>query len=774
MQFSRLRNLALAICIPCAAASAQDTLISFGSTWKYLDDGSNQGTIWTDTAFDDTSWASGPAQLGYGDGDEATVVSFGPSSSNKFRTTYFRHAFNVTDHTIYSTLDLRVVRDDGAVVFLNGNEIARINMPATSTFLTFASSTIGAESEDIPEVLCLPTTGLQSGTNVLAVEIHQRTASSSDISFDAQLIAETGLTVKRGPYIQKGDEDQMTIRWRTNFSSESRVRYGSSPASLTTVVDDLIPKTEHEITLTGLNADTTYFYSVGTTTQTLAGADADHFFLTSPPPGTAKNTRVWVIGDAGTANPSQAAVRDAYYAFTGSTHTDLWLMLGDNAYAEGTDSQYQVAMFDVYQDLLRNSVVWPTRGNHEDFLSVYTGMFTLPTTGDVGGAASGTESYYSFDYANIHFICLDSEGSSRVVGGPMWNWLDSDLASTNQKWIIAYWHHPPYSRGSHDSNTETKLVEMRNNFNPLLEAGGVDLVLGGHSHAYERSMLLSKHYNIMSTLTGEMVFDSGDGRPGGDGAYRKLQGPAAGTVYTVAGSSGKISGGNFDHTAMYISLMELASVVLDIDGDALNLTCIDENGVVLDSFRIEDAPLGLCNGDGGNQLGCTDCPCANNAAPGTIGGCLNSVASSSRLLASGNPSASLPLHSLADLRFELTGAPPSAFCILNSGDNLAPQSVANPCFGLGSGTLSAFFDGVRCAVGNALRHGGRSADTNGDVGLTNNPWGGEGAPPVGIAGAGGYTSGQTRYFQVIHRDDPLLACMTGLNTSQALEIRFTP
>lgn len=184
-----------------------------------------------------------------------------------------------------------------------------------------------------------------------------------------------------------------------------------------------------------------------------------------------------------------------------------------------------------------------------------------------------------------------------------------------------------------------------------------------------------------------------------------------------------------------------------------------------------------CLGNGGDQMGCTNCPCMNNSPIGTLGGCLNSVATSARLVASGDASVTLPPNDLTDLRFSLVGAPPLAFCILNSGDAVAPNNPMNPCFGLSTGVQATQFDGLRCAVMNTRRHGGRSANGNGDVGANGagSPWGGEGGPPVGIAVAGaGFVSGQTRYFQVINRDDPLLVCMRGLNTSQAVEVIFTP
>lgn len=188
-----------------------------------------------------------------------------------------------------------------------------------------------------------------------------------------------------------------------------------------------------------------------------------------------------------------------------------------------------------------------------------------------------------------------------------------------------------------------------------------------------------------------------------------------------------------------------------------------------------DLKTSHCNGDGGDQAGCTDCPCSNNAPIGTIGGCLNSVGTSAQLIGSGDTSVSLPVGATTDLSFLINGAPPNAFCILNSGDSLAPQNVANPCYGLGSGAQSIFFDGLRCSIMNTRRHGGRVADVSGDVGVTNPPWGGTGGPPAGIAVAGGgFLAGQRRYFQVIHREDVTLSCMRGLNTSQAVAITFMP
>ena len=269
------------------------------------------------------------------------------------------------------------------------------------------------------------------------------------------------------------------------------------------VASDLSLNTEHRVLLTGLDSATRYFYSIGDRNVVLSGPDDTHLFITAPVMGSTAATRIWVVGDSGTANAWSALVRDAYETYAGSRPTDLWLMLGDNAYPSGTDDQYQAAVFDTYPELLRRSVLWPALGNHDGISAdsasetgPYYDIFELPRAGEAGGVPSGTEAYYSFDHANVHFVCLDSHESDRSVGGAMATWLASDLAATTQDWKVVFFHHPPYTKGSHDSVLKIRDIEMRENFNPILEAAGCDLVLGGHSHGYERSLLVHGHFRL--------------------------------------------------------------------------------------------------------------------------------------------------------------------------------------------------------------------------------------------------------------------------------------
>jgi hypothetical protein len=426
-------------------------------------------------------------------------------------------------------------------------------------------------------------------------------------------------TLTRGPYLQKAAPTQLTIRWRNTLYDLGRVRYGATPATLNQTVDEPALPTgqfDHTITLTGLTPGTTYYYGVGAGGDTLAPAPAenaaDFTFTTPPVAGTVVDTRIWVLGDAGTAgngDPArQRSVRDAFYTWTGARTPNLVLQLGDNAYNSGQDAEFQKAMFEMFPTMLRKTVFWSCLGNHETaqattFVDTYPyfDIYTLPTAGESGGVASGTEHYYSFDYGNIHFIALDSMTANRAVDdprtpqnedGPMAAWLRNDLQSTTATWTVAFFHHPPYTKGSHNSDTEPEHIQMRQNFLPILESGGVDVVLGGHSHIYERSYLLDGHYGVSTTLTPAMKLNPGDGRPAGSGAYLKPLADAGGhrgAVYNVAGSAGQVSGTqpDFPHPAHFISLTNLGCLVLDINGNRLDATFVRENGTTPDTYSIQ-------------------------------------------------------------------------------------------------------------------------------------------------------------------------------------------
>ena len=372
------------------------------------------------------------------------------------------------------------------------------------------------------------------------------------------------------------------------------MRYGTTQGALSFFTDTSTAVTDHDVKLTGLLPNTKYYYSIGSTAQDLEGNDANHYFYTAPLKGTIQPMRFWVLGDSGTANTVSRLTRDAYYAFNGTQRTDLWLMLGDNAYSNGTDAEYQAAVFDAFPTTLKTTVLWPTIGNHDTAESQtpppflpYFNIFTLPTNGEAGGVASGTNRYYSFDYGTVHFICLDSMSSVRTPGSPMLTWLQQDLAANRQRWTVAFFHHPPYGSGVYGSDQDPISIEMRTYVVPMLEAGSVDLVLTGHIHQYERTYLIDGHYGLSNSFSPAMKIQGGDGYA--TPYFKPGLNPHEGSVYVLAGSAGRDEDpASLGQTipAEEIRLQQFGSVVLDVNGDELDLTFLRDTGAIMDRLRL--------------------------------------------------------------------------------------------------------------------------------------------------------------------------------------------
>ena len=201
-------------------------LVNSNSTWKYLDDGSNQGVLWRTNTYNDTGWSNGVAELGYGDNDEATLVRSNRVDLSRIVTTYFRKHFTVGDPAHYSNLVVRLKRDDGGVVYLNGLEIFRSNMTnGTGGPVLFTDLALNAADEVSFFSTNVSPSFLRAGDNVVAVEIHQTTAGSSDVSFDLQLQAESGplLTISQGG-------GMVTLSWQPVGVPGLLLQYAPTPS----------------------------------------------------------------------------------------------------------------------------------------------------------------------------------------------------------------------------------------------------------------------------------------------------------------------------------------------------------------------------------------------------------------------------------------------------------------------------------------------------------------------------------------------------------------
>lgn len=387
-------------------------------------------------------------------------------------------------------------------------------------------------------------------------------------------------TLTRMPYLQVGKQDSITIRWRTNVACNSQVTWGTSYIASPGVYansftqDVGTPVTEHIVRIGGLSADTKYWYTVGTTTTVLQQTSTN-YFLTLPPDNTTRKLRFVAIGDCGNNSTNQVNVKNTFINFIGANDVDAMILLGDNAYNTGTDAEFQTNFFNIYQnDLLRYTKLYPAPGNHDYGNSMsnntktgstpansmpYHLNFSVPSGGEIGGVASLVKNYYSFNVGDVHFISLDSYGNDAgLLGdtlGTQANWLKADLAANTKKWTIAYFHHPPYTKTSHTSDTEMDLVAIREKMIRILERNGVDLILCGHSHGYERSYLLKGFYNTYASPLLDAGFNAATHTATGNiqnGMYDGTANSCAytynsgrynhGSIYVVAGSAGQIGG----------------------------------------------------------------------------------------------------------------------------------------------------------------------------------------------------------------------------------------
>ncbi len=417
----------------------------------------------------------------------------------------------------------------------------------------------------------------------------------------------------RGPYLQVATDTSIVVRWRTDAAIRSRVRYGTAPEKLDQFADNLVYKTEHEIKIGGLLPGTRYYYSVGSLKDTLQYG-MNNYFSTLPVAGKKGDYRIGVFGDCGYLSINQANVRDQFLKYLGNEDLNAWILLGDNAYNDGNDMEYQAKFFNPYKEvILKKYPVFPNPGNHDyhdaDFSAEYAQQthttayyqnFSMPVNGEAGGVPSHNPAYYSFDLGNIHFISLDSYGMEEQkyflydTLSPQVQWLKKDLAANrNTDWVIAFWHYPPYSKGTHDSDEDGgTMAEIRQNLIGILERANVDLIICGHSHVYERSKMMKGHYGKSATFNAAV--HNGSQSSGAyddiahDAPYIKKKGET-GTVYIVSGSSSYVGKSYYDfpHKAMHYSNDKDAGAgILEVKDNRLDFKWICADGAIRDQFTM--------------------------------------------------------------------------------------------------------------------------------------------------------------------------------------------
>jgi 3',5'-cyclic AMP phosphodiesterase CpdA len=412
----------------------------------------------------------------------------------------------------------------------------------------------------------------------------------------------------RGPYLQVTSGTGITVRWRTDIATDSKVVVGTTYGTYTISGTSSTSTTEHIVRVTGLKASTKYFYRFGTSANPVIG-DAGNYFTTAPPTSTKQKIRVAAFGDAGHFDITQTNVFNSYLNNTTSDPADLMLILGDNAYEDGTDSEFTYNFFKPFEDpMLKNHPLFPTPGNHDYHTTLqssreapYFKSFTTPQAGECGGVSSGAPGYYSFNWGNIHFLSLDSYGTETSSNlrmsdtlSPQVVWVKKDLEANTLPWTIVFFHHPPFTKGTRNSDTEGELIAIRQNFIRILERYGVDIVLTGHSHVYERSYLLRNYYGTeaeFNLATDAVTTSSGkyDGSVNSCPFVTTTKKIKHGTVYVVSGAASSIEPDidpSFPHDALPFSSLQGSMFFFEVENNRLDAKCFREDGTTIDQFSI--------------------------------------------------------------------------------------------------------------------------------------------------------------------------------------------
>lgn len=419
--------------------------------------------------------------------------------------------------------------------------------------------------------------------------------------------------ISLGPYLQSPTASSINILFWTDTISKPIIKIGRQPQKWEKQYVTITNSFVFNIKINNLLENTTYYYGIYINNQLVAGGDSLHYFNTFVKTGQLTNFSVWALGDFGKGTEEQRRAKIAFEQYNSTHPTAFWLWLGDNAYHSGTVEEFRNKVFDRYygyDSVMRFLPFLPTPGNHDylsllhyggnkESLGAYYSLVNVYQQGEAGGVASKTEKYYSYNYGQVHFISLNSECWSYSVWGNMRmkNWLIKDLAANQQLFTVVYFHQPPYSKGSHDSDTfwELFMKAMRKRIAPVLEEYGVDLVVCGHSHVYERSFLIKGHYGKSTSFNPKKMLVSksfGDVSKGDMPYVKFTNGKNAnlGTIYATCGVGGRPEPlPDFGHPVMAVQAAgegTEGSLILSFEQNKLTGKYLKGDGTFGDQFTL--------------------------------------------------------------------------------------------------------------------------------------------------------------------------------------------
>lgn len=433
----------------------------------------------------------------------------------------------------------------GFVVFVNGTEVLRHRLDMDNRYQPFG------EVPELPDFVRegrnstaqrafrgVDPSALVAGTNTIAVRVHRKPGDlARPLLFDLRLAAFRDRGFVKGPYLQQVGPDSVTIMFESSVISTPYIEYGAGSELSESATSPSTGGTLHEVTLTGLEPDTRYFYRVRAEKIWPALQDGEqgsllssvYYFRTAP--ADKRGFTFLAYGD----NRSQPHIHSAIVERMLSEKAAFVLNTGDLTLTGADYREWQKEFFDPAMPLMHYLPMWPSLGNHEGNHISYFEYFSLP----------GNEAWYAFTYGDAEFFALNTAYNLRK-GSAQYRWFEEAVSTSQARWKVAFFHHPAFSC------TPSRLPgfgPVRDHMLPLFEAHGVDLVLAGHDHLYAHG----EHNGIHYVITG------------GGGAWS----------YPV-----QIEPPNTYCEQVY------HYTVVRVEDDALFLRAIDKDGREIDAFAI--------------------------------------------------------------------------------------------------------------------------------------------------------------------------------------------
>jgi hypothetical protein len=545
-----------------AVSAKGESLVSNYSNWKYLEgktEASDPPTAWRELAFDDAHWKEGRSgfSIGYGRYNAPTTLWGMPGN---YHSLFLRKKFTLQDDQWIKSLVIRVDYRDGFVAHLNGTEIARRGLAGEHGQPVPFNALATVHYRGNPELIDLEPYKqlLVKGENILAIQAHDDSTNSSGFAFHIELLANT----VRGPIVESTTTTDTKIAWQTLKPTTSVVEYGLT-TSLGKRIESEMLTTDHVLQLIDLEPSATYHYRVGGIAGEIPRFSKTTSFKTLKPSGP---VRLMLLGDSGSGNLLQhkfaKVIRD--------NQPDAILYAGDIIYdfKSGPPNYYpDFRHFSVYKEHMKSVPYFTAIGNHELYHgdAAYLNAFHLPTNNlptlglkppNLDYPFSGTEHFYSFDVGDAHVSVLYNPWYAHHNFSKDTNqlhWLTNDLATTSKPWKLLLGHFPVASSASHgysdyDGNALPDTIDFGNTIYPIVAKYGVDLMLAGHSHSFEK-------FNPINGMISVVCGSSSSAYP----FYRFFPG-----------------------TSQFWGSPNNFVARINIDGDQLKLDGLDPDGKVLD------------------------------------------------------------------------------------------------------------------------------------------------------------------------------------------------